>query len=231
MPMLHDGDSTFETLLLGPSAAQRAVVFAAGRGGDPRRHRPLLEAIAARGCRVLAPCFGLLPSPAPNAAQLRARGRRLKLSLDAFLGPEVALIGVGHSIGASLLLGLAGAVLWTMAGEEVQIGRSAALRELVLLAPALDFVQAPHALDEVELPILAWAGSEDRLVPPLRMELLRTAVGARAPVDVRVAQGADHFSFMDELPPQVSDSHPDRAAWLRQLHADIAQRVAGPSAL
>ena len=52
------------------------VLFAVGGGGDPERHRPLLDAVADRGARVIAPRFErLLPQAATGLdAPLRERG-------------------------------------------------------------------------------------------------------------------------------------------------------------
>ncbi len=36
---------------------------------------------------------------------------------------------------------------------------------------------------------------------------------------------AGHFSYMDELPPQVADSQPDRTVFLADLAKDIAQFI------
>jgi hypothetical protein len=48
-------------LTLGATDSERVVLFAAGAGGDPDRHRPLLEHLAAHRCRVIAPYFELVP--------------------------------------------------------------------------------------------------------------------------------------------------------------------------
>ncbi len=42
-----------------------------------------------------------------------------------------------------------------------------------------------------------------------------------APVDFRCDSGADHFTYMDSPPPGAVDTHPDRAAFLRELASDL----------
>ncbi|MCB9707155.1 MAG: alpha/beta hydrolase [Myxococcales bacterium] len=227
MPSLDDGRERFDVTLIEPARRAASVLFVAGRGGDPTRHRPLLEALAGRGCKVIAPHLDFLASPTPSAAELVARGRRLSLALEAFAEPGEALTGVGHSLGASLLLGLAGARLWTRSAECVELRTRPALRRLCLLAPALDSVQAPGALDAVATPIVAWAGTEDPFVAPGRLDLLVAGVGSRASVELRVIDGANHFSFMDRPPPQSRETLPDRAVFLAGLHDELARIALG----
>jgi len=117
---LNDGDEAFAVTLLETAAPSRAVLFSVGGGGDPERHLPLLSALAARGCTVVAPHFARLASPIPTEAELALRARRLQLALDA-AAPDLPAVGVGHSIGASTLLALAGAEMWTLSGRRVPI--------------------------------------------------------------------------------------------------------------
>jgi alpha-beta hydrolase superfamily lysophospholipase len=224
MLVLKDGAEPFDVTLLEPANASRVVLFAAGRGGDPTRHLPLLRYLSERGCTVVAPHFALL-SPVPSEQDLALRARRLHLALDAVTSGEKRVAGVGHSVGAALLLGLAGAQLWVRAGRKVAVRKRPDLERLVLLAPATDFVQAPGALDAVQLPVLTWAGTQDELVPRERVESLRDALGERAPFELHFAQGANHFSFMDTPPPQTSETLADRAAFLGSLHHAISRFI------
>jgi len=62
-----------KVLTLGPTGAGPVVLFAAGAGGDPERHRPLLEYLAAHDCLVIAPQFERIVSQTTTTAQLLAR--------------------------------------------------------------------------------------------------------------------------------------------------------------
>jgi pimeloyl-ACP methyl ester carboxylesterase len=217
--VLNDGADSFEVTVLEAAQPSRLVLFSVGAGGNPERHLPLLTSLADHGCTVAAPHFERLVSPVPTEADLLLRARRLRLALDHVMRPGLTAAGVGHSMGATMLLALAGAQARTLAGQSEAISPDTRLGRLALLAPATDFFRTPGALDSVRLPILAWAGTEDRITPPAQAEFLKAAIGAS--VEVRIVEGAGHFSFMNTLPPQVTDTLPDRDAFL----ADLAEAV------
>jgi fermentation-respiration switch protein FrsA (DUF1100 family) len=98
----------------------------------------------------------------------------------------------------------------------------------VLLAPATDFFLPPGALDAVRTPVLAWVGTQDLITPPLQTERLKQALEGRAPVDEHIIAGAGHFSFMNQLPPNVTDTLPDRDAFLADLAAAVARFILSP---
>ena len=218
---LQDGSEVFEVTVLRPAKPSCTVLFAVGGGGDPRRHLPLLESLAEYGCTVVAPHFERLLSPSPAEDQLLLRARRLRLALDSVAGPEATVAGVGHSIGTTMLLALAGAKAWMGPGHPLLITADTRIHRLVLLAPATAYFQAPGALDGVNTPILAWAGTEDTITPPVQAELLRDALGTRVPVQLRVTTGAGHFTFMNVPPPQSTESLPNRDAFLQELTAEV----------
>ncbi|MGZ3180827.1 MAG: hypothetical protein ACXU8N_00175 [Telluria sp.] len=215
-----------DALSLAAAAPRRAVLFAAGAGGDPRRHLPLLQALAARGCTVLAPRFDRIATPAPTLAELQARSALLQAALEELAATGLPLAGIGHSIGATLLLGLAGGDIWTQAAEHLPSPRDARLDRLVLFAPPTRFFGAPHALDAVQAPLQLWAGGADAITPPEQAEFLAGALAPRVPVDYRLEPAAGHFSFMDELPPHVVDPLPDRPAFLAGVAAAVLRFLA-----
>jgi pimeloyl-ACP methyl ester carboxylesterase len=99
-----------DTLSLGPAGSEHVVLFAAGAGGDPERHRPLLEHLASHGCQVIAPRFERLAAPeAPAPADLVTRLAGLVEALRQWAAPEAAVTVAGHSIGGWAALCLAGA--------------------------------------------------------------------------------------------------------------------------
>jgi alpha-beta hydrolase superfamily lysophospholipase len=222
---LPDGAESFNVTVLGPARPARVVLFGVGLGGNPERHLPLLESLAERGCAVVAPHFERLPSPIPTEAELALRARRLSLALEAADAAALPVAGVGHSLGAAMVLGFAGAQLWTIRGERVPVAPIDGLDRLVLMAPATDFVRAPGALDGVRAPILAWAGSADAIATPQQVRLLERALAPRVPVETRVVEGAGHFSFMNVLPPGVSETLPDRDAFLADLAIEVGRFV------
>jgi alpha-beta hydrolase superfamily lysophospholipase len=202
------------------------VLFAVGGGGNPLRHLPLLVALAADGSTVVAPHFQRLTSAAVSDSALLEGVCRLQGALHALGPPGLPVAGVGHSLGAALLLALAGGQMWTLAGHRISIAPEPRLDRLALLAPATDFFQVPGALDAVRTPIAAWAGAADLLTPAAQAARLKTALQGRVPVDVQLVEGAGHFSFMNELPPGVTDSLANREAFLAGLATAVGRFVA-----
>ncbi len=225
---LTDDAGSFEVTLLDPAAESApdmpVVLFAVGAGGDPERHLPLLSYLAESGFTVVAPHFQRLPSPNPTEDDFLLRTRRLRLSLTAqpYLA-AVPVLGIGHSIGAASLLGLAGGGLWLGPEQRVIITPEKRLGRLVLLTPPTRFFSVPGALDRVQTPILAWAGSLDHLTPPEQLQVLENARRDDLPIETRVTDGAGHFSFMDTPPPLSEEPLADREQFLEQLRREIRQ--------
>ncbi|WP_216905462.1 alpha/beta hydrolase family protein [Nocardia noduli] len=187
-----------DVLTLGPALSTRVVVFVAGAGGDPRRHLPLLEALADNGCRVIAPCFRRFDTPQPSTVELVSRLRDLIDALEREASPEAEVTAIGHSIGGWAALCLAGATPYGRDGEPMKVPREPRVGRLVLYAPAAGWFAVPGALDAVTAPMLVYAGALDTVTPVAQATHLKTAP---APVDLRVVPDAGHFSFMHTPPP------------------------------
>lgn len=223
---LNDNGTPFDVTFLDLSNPTCVVLFAVGSGGNPERHLPLLTSLVDHGCAVVAPHFERLVSPRPTEGDLLQRARRLRLALDYVARPKIPAFGVGHSIGATTLLALAGAQLWLGPGQRLDIEREGRFDRLVLMTPPTGFFQAPGALDGVNIPLQVWAGTHDSITPPAQAEFLKSSVEDRIPVDLRVIDGAGHFSFMNTLPPQMVDPCPDRAGLLEELSVEIRRFMA-----
>lgn len=224
---LNDGPEPLQVTVRAGKPHSPAVLFAVGAGGDPERHVTLLDKLAETGCTVIAPKFQKLASPVPTEDELTARARRLRLALDAFAQANASVVGVGHSIGAAILLALAGGQMWLRCGQRVNIAANARLTRLALLAPPTGFFQAPGTLETVRIPLLAWVGSADRITPPAQTEWLAQAMRSWLAVDIRITHGAGHFSFMDQPPPQVVEPLQDKQAFLHEYSSEICRFVHG----
>src|SRR5664279_711785 len=110
--LLSDGADSFDVALFEAASPSAVVLFAVGGGGNPERHLPLLTSLQESGCAVAAPYFDRLVTPIPTAADLLMRARRLRLALDQIAQLRLPTTGVGHSIGATMLLALAGGQAW-----------------------------------------------------------------------------------------------------------------------
>lgn len=229
MPRLTLDDSgSFDVTRLDAASPKLTALFSVGGGGNPERHGRLLQSLAERGCTDIAPLFERLAAPAPTATELFGRARRLALAMTFLASPDMPIVGIGHSIGATLLLVLAGGSAWTLDGKRVALASNMTFDKLALMTPATDFFRAPGALEGVNTPIRAWAGSQDTITPPRHAEFLKQAVQSRADVEITLIEGANHFSFMNELPPNVVDPLPDRSAFLTTLEDEICRFVLTP---
>ncbi len=226
--ILQDGTESFNVSVYEATINSPVVLFAAGAGGQPERYATLLGTLAESGCMIVAPHFERIASPFPREEELTLRARRLSLALDALVQPGTKAAGVGHSIGAAIIVALAGAHMWLGPDRRVNnIAPDSRLTRLALLAPPTDFFQAPGALDAVQVPILAWVGSADNITPPAQTERLAHAMRDWQTVDVRVTDGAGHFSFMDILPPQTTEPLPNKPAFLREYSSAVCKFAVG----
>ncbi|MCY1383798.1 hypothetical protein D9M69_719590 [compost metagenome] len=115
--------------------------------------------------------------------------------------------------------------MWLGPGRHVSIAQDSRLARLALLAPPTGFFQAPAALDAVRIPVLAWVGSADSITPPAQAEWLARAMHDWNVVDVRITEGAGHFSFMDVPPPHTTEPLPDKQAFMQAYSSDICKFV------
>lgn len=222
---LQDNGDSFEVSVRKAATGAPVILFSVGSGGQPQRLSTLLGALIECGCTVVAPHFERLASTTPTQEELVLRARRLTLALDAFVEPSARVVGVGHSIGAAILVAMAGAQLWLGPGRRVSIAPDGRLSRLALLAPPTGFFQAPAALDAVRIPVLAWVGSADSITPPAQTEWLARAMRDWSVVDVRITEGAGHFSFMDVPPPHTTEPLPNKLAFLQEYSSEICKFV------
>jgi pimeloyl-ACP methyl ester carboxylesterase len=199
------------------------ALFAVGRGGNPARHLPLMQTMADRGCTVIAPHFEMLASIVPTKAELDLRIRRLEASIDTCAHGDLPVVGIGHSIGATALLALQGAEGETLDGRHLIFGSRSRLERLALLAPPTDFFRRPGALRRVDAPMKIWVGAKDTITPPAQSQFLMDALSARTSVVIQVDPDAGHFTYMDELPPNAPEPHPDRQTFLASLADEIGE--------
>ena len=231
---LQDGTESFQVTWLEAERPARVVLFAVGGGGNPERHLTLLNALVEHGCSVVAPHCERLVAPRPTEADLSSRARRLKLALDFAAQPGTPVVGLGHSIGTTLLLALAGAKIWLSAAGPLALEPELRLERLLLLAPATGFFQAPHALDAVRASLEIWAATDDHITPLAQAEYLQRELAARVPLVLHVCEGAGHFSFMHLPPPNTVEPLVDRDAFLAELTRQVcneARRVVAVVAL
>jgi pimeloyl-ACP methyl ester carboxylesterase len=219
------GAETFRVLRIEPAHAKRVVLFGVGAGGNPERHLGLIERLAAGGAIVVAPHFERLYPPDAPPEAIEMRGRRMRLALDAAALPGLPVAGVGHSIGAAMLLALSGGQMWTRDARRLAIEPDERLQRIVMMTPPTGFFRAPGALDAVHIPIMTWAGTADDVTPPEQVEFLRDALAGVVPFDLRLAEGAGHFSFMDVTSGRA-DPHPDQPAFVAELAEAVSRFVA-----
>jgi predicted dienelactone hydrolase len=220
-----DAESFNVSVHLGDKNAP-VVLFAVGSGGQPERYSTLLAALIDKGYTVIAPHFARLTSPFPTEEDLTMRARRLLLALHAFSQPNALVTGVGHSIGATLLIALAGGQLWLGPNYKVAMPVAANIQRIALLAPPTGFFQAPNALNNVTVPVLLWVGSKDNITPPAQSEWLAQSLPNSALVDLRITENAGHFSFMNLAPPKVIEPLHNKLGFIKSYTNTVANFVA-----
>lgn len=223
--LLSNAGKEFEVTLLRAKEARHGILFAAGAGGSPLRHLGLLQTFSRNGISVVAPHFERSTSPMPSKADLLERSQRLALAQSEFGQHYASITGVGHSLGTVILLMHAGATAWTRTGEKVTYSGRQYLNQLVLLAPPADFFSAPSALASVQVPVKIWTGGKDTLTPPSQALFIQSEI--QTVTDVYVVNDAGHFTFMNTLPPHITDSHPSRESFLLNLGEEISRFVSG----
>lgn len=226
--ILNDGTKSFNVSIIENHKNSPLVVFAAGAGGQPERYITLLNTIAEYGFVVIAPHFKPLASPFPDEDELILRARQISLAVDEFIQPGSTLSGVGHSIGGAILLALAGAGMWLGPDRPVKnIHQDIRLRCISLLAPPTDFFQAPGSLKGVNLPIQAWVGSKDNITPPSQIKrLAHLPIDSQA--DIKIVEGAKHFSFMDVPPPHIMEEMTNKQEFLNEYSSEVSRFLVRP---
>ena len=146
--------------------------------------------------------------------------------MNMYCPSDMPVSGIGHSIGTVVLLVLAGATASTLMGDRLTFTTGRSLDRLVLFTPPADFFRRPDALARVQIPIQIWAGGKDTITPPVQANFLKGVLADQAHVEVLVIEDAGHFTFMNELPPNVADAHPDRDAFLLLLAAEAVRFLA-----
>ncbi|MDH2067271.1 alpha/beta hydrolase [Pantoea sp. GD03673] len=225
---LEIAEKNFDVTLFQVSDATDCILFAPGLGGSPLRHMGLIQTFAHHGISVVAPHFELLTSPFPTKAELIERVQRLDLAAEKFCSHYVSVSGVGHSLGAAVSLIYAGATAWSSAREAVSFNGHIILNRLVLLAPPADFFPAPLSLASINVPLQIWAGEKDVITPPLQATFLHQSLNAQTYSELHIAENAGHFTFINALPPRVTDPHPSRNEFLMSLGEKISQFITSP---
>jgi pimeloyl-ACP methyl ester carboxylesterase len=222
---LTNKHATFDAIYLKAANPTRKILFAVGSGGNPERHLPLLESLSENNFTVIAPYFERIVSPTPHAEVLLLRAESLETALDFINDSDLPIVGIGHSIGAALLLALAGGQMWTHAGDRLLIAQDASLKKLVLLTPPTDFFKPQNALEDVQTPMQIWAGSLDVIAPPQQINVLKEGLPTSTSLDFHLIEGAGHFSFMNNLPPNITDPLKNREELFARLTTEIFRFV------
>ena len=218
-----DGADPFDLTVIAAERPTCAVLFAAGRGGDPVRHLSLLQALAGAGCKVIAPHFDMFSLAPPGRAELEPRLRRLEAAAREHAPTGLPLYGVGHSIGTVCLLVLAGATAHSLAGEAISFSSGVKISRLALFAPPTRFFWPPDALQAVRVPVSIRAGADDTVTPPDQAQFLQSRLESHTKACLRIDARAGHFTYMDTLPPNVTDPHPERSGFLEALARETAE--------
>ncbi|MDF7788006.1 alpha/beta hydrolase [Pantoea stewartii] len=219
-------EKNFDVTLFQVRDATECILFAAGLGGSPLRHMGLIETFARHGISVVAPHFEMVTSSFPTKAELIERAQRLDLTAKKLCTHYASVSGVGHSLGAVILLIHAGATAWTIAREPVSVDGHNILNRLVLLTPPADFFPTHKSLACINIPLQIWAGDKDLITPASQATFLHQLLSIHTSSELHIAENVGHFTFMDKLPPQVTEPHPSRNDFLLRLGETIYHFIA-----
>lgn len=201
------------------------VLFAAGRGGNPMRHLPFLTDLVRHGNTVVAPHFEMLKSTVPEKAELDERIEIIDAAIACHALEKRPLVGIGHSIGAVALLAMAGGRGETLVGDQFAAKQPIQFNRLALFAPPTGFFRKPGALHNLNTAVDVWVGAKDTITPPDQALFLKYALEGQVSINVHVDEDAGHFTFMNELPPGMVDTHPDRFAYLLSLSDKVTKLI------
>lgn len=196
------------------------VLLAAGRGGSPSRHARLRERLEEAGFPVVAPQAAMLSGPRPTRAELEDRLAVLEAAI-AKIPDDQRIVGVGHSIGATLLCALAGATMWLGPGQPIDVRADPRLSRLVMLAPPLGYFAAPGSTSALHLPLMICMGGADTITPPRTARDFVANLPAASAAGLAVEPQAGHFSFMDIPPPGQEPAFAAEAQFRERLYDEI----------
>ncbi|WP_243408580.1 alpha/beta fold hydrolase [Pantoea ananatis] len=187
-----------------------------------------METFARDGISIVAPHFQIVTSPFPTKAELAERLQRLDLTAEKFCMHYVSVSGVGHSLGAAILLIHAGATACTIAREAISFDGHNILNRVILLTQPADFFPTHESLASINVPLQIWAGDKDLITPPQQATFLHQLLSIHTSSELHIAENAGHFTFMYKLPPQVTEPHPSRNDVLLRLGSTVSQFISLP---
>jgi len=238
---LYEADIAIDAPVVGER--RLLVAISHGTGSTPWAMRGLAAHLARAGFVVV-----LVEHPgnsrdddslAHTVVNLANRPRHVRLAIDAALGdPAIAphvlhdrAAVIGHSLGGYTALAVAGGKPMALPNQTpdgvahpIDVVSDPRVRAVVLLAPAVPWFMAPHALDDVSASVFVRVGERDELAPPYAVAQILNGVR----MDYAVVPGAGHFAFFFPVPPHLATLPPgkdppgfDRAAYQPTLYAEI----------
>ncbi|MCY4045365.1 MAG: alpha/beta hydrolase [Cellvibrionales bacterium] len=201
------------------------ILFCAGLGGLPERYSTLIHALVNERCTVIAPYFEPLARPFPTKEELVNRANRISIALDALNKSPDEAIGIGHSIGASVLIGMSGAKMQLFTGKKVAFKTENRLSALVVLAAPTQFFLSPGSLDLVSIPIMGWVGANDKVTPPDQLDGFMSAIPLVKSSQFHVDESAGHFSFLDQPPPNIIETVTCKSQFIQKCSHEIGKFV------
>jgi len=229
--LLYPSQDTAQPLTIGPyhiDAAENGkiasgefplLLISHGGGGSHLLYRIVAQYLAEKGFIVAMPEHhgnnrndNRLVNDDVN---LSLRSQHLSLVIDKLLSEsEFAkqinsnhIYAIGHSIGGTAVLALAGAVPWSLSRQEIKVTHDHRIKALVLFAPASGWFQHPDSVRKLVLPMLVYAAEFDTVTPVWQADLICEGVENPARVKKILVANANHFSFLAPFPAHMKNKN------------------------
>ncbi|WP_019615193.1 alpha/beta hydrolase family protein [Psychromonas ossibalaenae] len=195
------------------------VIISHGGGGSHLLYRIVAQHLAENGYIVAMPEHhgnnrndNYLEGHNKN---LTLRTRHIRLVTDTLLcDPELMecidsrqIFMIGHSMGGSTALAVAGAVPWSIERKQVEVVNDQRVKALVLFAPAAAWFQQPDSFNHVNLPILFFSAEHDTLTPYWQADLIKQNVKNPALITLKTVENAGHLSFLAPFPESMRNKY------------------------